>query len=121
MDLIAPPQIDSAIESPPKLAGGGTIAFALLNILLLAIFFWPAITGKALLAPLDIAPNLFSKYHYLDPTANGVPANHYVIDLLLGDVSRNWLVHQSWQHSEMPWWDPYTDGGKPLPAEANAV
>ncbi|PYI82173.1 MAG: hypothetical protein DME26_18540 [Verrucomicrobia bacterium] len=55
------------------------------------------------------------------PAAMGVPANHYVIDLILGDVSRNWLVYQAWEQGEMPWWDPYTDGGKPLPAEANAV
>jgi hypothetical protein len=57
----------------------------------------------------------------VDPTATGVPANHYVIDLIAGDVSRNLLVYQAWQRGEMPWWDPYTDGGRPLAAEAHAV
>lgn len=74
-----------------------------------------------MLAPLDIPPNLFSKFRYVDPAASGVPANHHIVDLMLGDVSRNLLVHEAWQRGEMPWWDPYTDGGKPLAAEANAV
>src|SRR4051794_36310974 len=95
-------------------------AFLLINALILLVFFWPAIVGRSLLAPLDIAPNFFPKYHYADPNANGVPANHYVIDMILGDLSRNLLVHEAWQRGEMPWWDPYTDAGKPLAAEANS-
>src|SRR5262245_43430236 len=74
-----------------------------------------------MLAPLDIPPNLFAKFKYVDRAATGVPANHYVIDLIRGDVSRNWLVHQAWKRGEMPWWDPYIEGGKPLAAEAHAV
>ena len=70
---------------------------------------------------MDVPPNFFSKYHYVDPGASGVPANHYVIDLMLGDLSRNLLAHEAWQRGEMPWWDPYTEGGKPLAAEANAI
>ncbi len=96
-------------------------AFTLINAFILAVFFWPAISGRAMLAPLDIAPNFFPKFRYVDPSASGVPRNHYVIDLMLGDLSRNLLVHQAWQRGEMPWWDPYTEGGKPLAAEANAV
>lgn len=74
-----------------------------------------------MLAPLDVPPNLFPKFRYVDPAASGVPANHHVVDLMLGDVSRNLLVYNAWRHGEMPWWDPYTDSGKPLAAEANAV
>jgi hypothetical protein len=92
-----------------------------LNALLLAVFFWPALTGSALLAPLDIPSNLFSKYRYLDPSADGVPKNHYPIDLIIGDLPRNVLVHEAWQRGEFPWWDPFTHRGRPLAAEANAV
>src|SRR5687768_6741063 len=95
--------------------------FLLINGLILAVLFWPAITGRAMLAPLDLVPSLFAKYHYVNPRASGVPTNHYVVDLVFGDVSRNLLVHEAWQQGEMPWWDPYTDGGKPLAAEANGV
>ena len=95
--------------------------FLFISFAVTLVLFWPAVTGEKILAPLDIAPNFFSKFRYVDPAANGIPANHYVVDLMLGDISRNRLVHQAWQRGEMPWWDPYTDSGKPLAAEANAV
>ena len=97
------------------------LGFLAVSLALTLGMFWPAATGRALLAPLDLAPNLFSKFKYVDPAATGVPANHYVIDLLLGDVSRNRLVHEAWRRGEMPWWDPYTEAGRPLAAEANAI
>src|ERR1041385_4904717 len=97
------------------------LGFFSASLVLSLWIFWPAATGRALLAPLDIAPNLFAKFKYVDPLATGVPANHYVIDLLFGDVSRNLLVHQAWRRGEMPWWDPYTECGRPLSAEAHAV
>jgi hypothetical protein len=105
----------------PRTARLGILLFALVSLAITLLMFWPAAIGQKLLAPLDIPPNLFSKFKWVDSSANGVPANHYVIDLLLGDLSRNWLVHQAWQRGEMPWWDPYTAGGRPLCAEANAV
>ncbi|HEY6169528.1 MAG TPA: hypothetical protein VI454_15915 [Verrucomicrobiae bacterium] len=97
------------------------LGFFAASLALCLWMFWPAATGRALLAPLDIAPNLFAKFKYVDPAATGVPANHYIIDLILGDVSRNLLVHEAWRRGEMPWWDPYTDCGRPLAAEAHAV
>lgn len=98
-----------------------TLAFLLLSTAVTLALFWPAVTGQKLLAPLDIAPNLFAKFRYVDPAARGVPANHYVIDLMFSDLSRNFLVHEAWRAGEMPWWDPYTEGGRPLAAESNAV
>jgi len=95
--------------------------FLSLNALLLAVLFWPALTGRALLAPLDIPANFFSKYRHLDPAADGIPKNHYVLDLIIGDLPRNVLVHEAWQRGEFPWWDPFTHRGRPLAAEANAV
>jgi hypothetical protein len=99
----------------------GIAPFLVISLTLTLVLFWPAAIGRKLLAPLDIPANFFSKFKYVDPAANGVPANHYMIDLILGDVSRNLLVHQAWERGEVPWWDPFTDGGKPLPAEANSV
>jgi hypothetical protein len=92
-----------------------------LNVLLLGILFGPALAGRELLAPLDIPAKLFSKYRYLDAGAEEVPRNHHVIDLIIGDLPRNTLVHDAWRRGEMPWWDPYTHLGRPLAAEANAV
>jgi len=95
--------------------------FFLISLTITLVLFWPAAVGEKIFAPVDIAPNFFPKFRYVDPTAAGVPANHYVIDMILGDISRNQMVHAAWQRGEMPWWDPYTDAGKPLAAEANAV
>jgi hypothetical protein len=105
----------------PSRAAWSWIAFSAINAVILAVFFWPAIRGSAMLAPLDVAPNFFSKFRYIDPNATGVPMNHYIVDLMYGDLPRNVLVYDAWQRGEMPWWDPYTDSGKPLAAEANAV
>jgi hypothetical protein len=95
--------------------------FLAIQALVCFLLFRPVIMGKSIFSPLDIAPNIFAKYRYLDPNASGVPANHYIVDMILGDLSRNFLVYEAWQRGEWPWWDPYTDGGKPLAAEANAV
>src|SRR5262245_58128372 len=97
------------------------VGFLVIHALVCFLLFRPVIMGESIFSPLDIAPNLFSKYRYLDPNASGVPANHYIVDMILGDLSRNVLVYEAWQRGEWPWWDPYTDGGKPLAAEANAV
>lgn len=112
----APPSVISIPHSIRPWAG-----FVAVNTLVVLVMFWPAMTGEKILAPVDIPPNLFSKFRYVDPGASGVPDNHYVIDLMLGDLSRNLLVYQAWRNGEMPWWDPFTDCGKPLAAEANAV
>ncbi len=101
--------------------GRDTAFFFLISAAITLVMFWPAVVGTKIFVPADVAPHLFSKFHYVDPTAKGVPANHYVIDMILGDISRNQLVHEAWRRGEMPWWDPYTDSGKPLAAEANAV
>jgi hypothetical protein len=107
--------------APAPRAGWPVAVFGLISLLICLALFWPAAVGRKLFAPLDIPANFFPKYKYLDPAASGVPRNHYVIDLMMGDLSRNWLVYQAWRQGEMPWWDPYTEGGKPLAAEANAI
>src|SRR5436190_15052986 len=72
-------------------------AFLFFSIVVTLAMFWPAAVGKKLFVPLDIAPNLFSKFRYVDPAATGVPANHWAIDLIYGDISRNFLVYQAWR------------------------
>ncbi|HWN97111.1 MAG TPA: hypothetical protein VNT99_18925, partial [Methylomirabilota bacterium] len=59
--------------------------FFLISLTITLVLFWPAAVGEKIFAPVDIAPNFFPKFRYVDPTAAGVPANHYVIDMILGD------------------------------------
>jgi len=81
--------------------------------------FRGALWGARLLAPLDLAPALLAKYRWMDPEHPGIPANHYVIDQLTYDLPLQHTVYQAWRRGEVPWWDPYTFGGRPLLADAH--
>ncbi len=72
-----------------------------------------------LLALLDIAPALFSKYRYVDPAASKIPANHFIIDQLTYDLPLQYTIYNSYRAGEVPWWDQYTYGGRPLLADAH--
>jgi hypothetical protein len=78
-----------------------------------------ALWGARLLAPLDIAPAIFPAYRFVDPTSNGVPNNHYIIDQLIYDLPLQTVIYDAYQRGEIPWWDPYTYGGRPLLADAH--
>ena len=60
--------------------------FFLLEALVCLFVFRDAMWGKSLLAPVDIAPALFSKYRFVNPDTTGVPANHYIVDQLFYDL-----------------------------------
>ncbi len=81
--------------------------------------FHGALWGSRLLAPLDLAPALLAEYRWMDPEHSGIPANHYVIDQLTYDLPLQHTVYQAWRRGEVPWWDPYTFGGRPLLADAH--
>jgi hypothetical protein len=94
--------------------------FLIAQLLAGALVFRDALWGRTLLAPLDILPAHFPHYRYLDPTSSGVPANYTLIDQVTYDLPLQYLVHQSWRRGEIPWWNPYTFGGRPLLADAHA-
>jgi hypothetical protein len=71
------------------------------------------------LAPVDIAPTIFSKYRYVDPSAGEVPANHYIIDQLTYDLPLQYTIYGAYRRGEIPWWDPYDYAGRPLLADAH--
>ncbi len=81
--------------------------------------FRGALWGNRLLAPLDLAPALLAKYRWMAPEHSGIPANHYVIDQLTYDLPLQHTLYQAWRRGELPWWDPYTFGGRPLLADAH--
>jgi hypothetical protein len=94
--------------------------FAALQCCMVLLMFRGALWGSALLAPLDIAPALFSKFSFVDPNAPPLPANHYTIDQILADVPLQHTIHGALRRGEIPWWDPYTYGGMPLLADGHA-
>jgi hypothetical protein len=93
--------------------------FLLCSILLCLTIFRGALWGSRVLAPLDIAPTIFSKYRYIDPTAGQVPANHYIVDGLTFDLPLQHTIYHAYRGGEIPWWDPYTYGGRPFLADAH--
>jgi hypothetical protein len=87
---------------------------------LLSLFvFRDALWGQSLLAPLDIAPALFSKYRWMDPQSTAIPANHHAIDQLTYDLPLQHTIYHAIRRGEIPWWDPYTFCGRPLLADAH--
>jgi hypothetical protein len=93
--------------------------FLLCSVLVCLAVFRGAFWGSRILAPIDIAPAIFSKYRYIDPKAGNVPANHYIIDQLTFDLPLQQTIYEAYRRGEIPWWDPYTCAGCPLLADAH--
>lgn len=93
--------------------------FTLVQAIVCLAVYGSALWGARLLAPLDIAPAIFPAYKFVDPTSNGIPDNHYIIDQLIYDLPLQTVVYDAYQRGEIPWWDPYTYGGRPLLADAH--
>ena len=98
---------------------GAIFAFAAVEVVACCLMFGGAISGKQLLAPIDIAPALFSKYRFVDPASSGIPANHYAIDQLPYDLPIQTTIYRAYHQREAPWWDPYDFAGRPLLADAH--
>lgn len=97
----------------------GFLWFLVGSALLSLFVFRDGLWGGSLLAPLDVLSNLYPKYRYLDPEATGVPANSHIIDQVGYDLPMQRTVYESYRRGEMPWWDPYTYGGRPFLADAH--
>lgn len=78
-----------------------------------------AMWGAKLLAPLDLGPDIFQHYAFMDAQADGIPDNHYIIDQFTYDLPLQYAVYNAYRAGEIPWWDPYTYGGRPLLADAH--
>jgi hypothetical protein len=93
--------------------------FSICSIACMTFVFGSAIWNHSILAPLDIPSALYSKYHWLDENQGGIPKNHYVVDIFDHELPRQYSIYRALQSGEFPWWDPYTDYGRPLAAEAH--
>lgn len=96
-----------------------SIIFLILSLFVSAAVYRDAMWGGSLLAPLDIGPDLFSQYRFVDPKADGVPENHHIIDQFTYDLPLQHTIYKSYRNGEIPWWDPHTYGGRPLLADAH--
>ena len=110
--------MNSNFLSPGHRAGSFCI-FVVLSVLGILFVFRDAVWNRCLLAPLDLAPSLFSKFKWMDPSATAVPKNHYIIDILDYELPRHYIGYEALKNGEFPWWDPYSHGGRPLVSEAH--
>ena len=110
------------MNTPTATRNGSTVralaGFLAVQLLLALLLFRDALWGGSLLAPLDIAPALLSEFKAVDP-AREVPDNHYILDQLVYDLPLQRTLHAAVRRGEVPWWDPYTFGGRPLLADAH--
>ncbi len=97
--------------------GRNLLFFVLLNGAACVVVFNDALIGRSLLAPLDIAPTMFSNYRFAAPGAGDRPVNHYPYDQLTYDLPLQHTVFQAYSRWEIPWWDPFTYGGRPFLAD----
>ena len=95
------------------------VLFVLVSLALSVGVYREALWGGAMLAPLDLGPAFFQNYKFMDPEAGQVPENHYIIDQLTYDLPLQKIIYDSYRAGEIPWWDPYTYGGRPLLADAH--
>src|SRR5215467_8077190 len=93
--------------------------FLVCSVMICFAVFQSALWSSRILAPLDIAPTIFSKYRYVDVTAGQIPANHYIIDQLTFDLPLQHTIYHAYRSGEIPWWDPYTYAGRPFLADAH--
>lgn len=95
------------------------LKFLFASLLLSGFIYRDAIWGGSLLAPLDLGPKLFTHYKFMDPEADTIPQNHHIIDQFTYDLPLQAAIHTAYRQGEIPWWDPYTYGGRPLLADAH--
>ena len=103
----------------PRHRAGSFCIFVVLSLLGMLFVFRNAAWNHSLLAPLDLAPELFSKFKWMDPTDAGLPKNHYIIDIFDYELPRHYIGYQALNNGEFPWWDPYSHGGRPLVSEGH--
>ena len=95
------------------------LLFGLCSVGCMTVVFGSALWGQSLLAPLDIPAAMYSKYHWLNESQGPVPNNHYIVDIYAHELPRQYSIYRAMQSGEFPWWDPYTDCGRPLVAEGH--
>jgi hypothetical protein len=113
-----PASADSGTAARPC-SGRYGLVFLILSLGLAMFVFGKAVTGRSLLAPLDIAWDLFEHYRWLNPRGDGIPDNQWLIDVFDHELPRQYSIYQAVRQGEFPWWDPYTDSGRPLAAEGH--
>ena len=94
---------------------------AALLIILLVIFFWPAVFAGQALVPTDLIFQLDPLWQPLAPEGFTFPSNRLLSDQVYQFYP--WKLHivESFADGTLPLWNPYVNGGQPLLANAQTA
>lgn len=108
----------TGVPTPRFVSWWEVVVFTLCSVSCMIVVFGSVIWNASVLLPLDIPSALYSKYHWLDTAQGPIPENHYLVDFFDDFIPRQYQSYQAIHSGEFPWWDPYTDCGRPLAAES---
>jgi hypothetical protein len=106
------------VSTPRRSRVGDGWIFLMVQAIVVVVLFREALWGRVVLAPLDVAPSLYSELQATDPSIH-LPQNHCTLDQLVYDYPLQGTIHAAYRRGEIPWWDPYTYGGRPFLADAH--
>lgn len=99
-------------SKPVQKARREVVDVALLLLLALMVFFWPAVFGGRVLLPTDLIFDLDPLWRPLMPDGYTHPANQILTDQVYAFFP--WKVHtvRSLAQGRLPLWNPYINGGQ---------
>ncbi len=99
-------------HSQPKVTYKETIQVALVLLLLLLAFFWPAVFGGKMLLPTDLIFDQDPLWQPLAPSGYIEPANALLTDQAIQFFPWKVFTLRSFDQGHLPLWNPYTNGGQ---------
>ena len=94
---------------------------ALLLILVLLVFFWPAVFGGRVLLPADLVFDLDPLWQPLAPEGYTGPSNPLLSDQVYQFLPWKVFTRRMLAQGRLALWNPYTDGGLPFVGNAQSA
>ncbi len=103
-------------ERAPELAGA-----TLFLLLVLLVFFWPAVFGGRVLLPADLVFDLDPLWQPLAPQGYAGPSNALLADQVYQFHPWQAFLRAEISRGQLPLWNPHTDGGLPFVGNAQSA
>jgi hypothetical protein len=106
---------------PVQRARWEVVEVALLLLLALMVFFWPAVSGGRVLLPADLIFDLDPLWQPLAPENYVHPGNPLLSDQVYQFFPWSVFTRRLLAKGQLPLWNPYTDGGEPFVGNAQSA
>jgi hypothetical protein len=111
----------STTECFARRARREVVEAALLLILALLVFFWPAVPGGRVLLPADLIFDIDPLWRPLAPEGYTHPSNPALSDQVYQFFPWKVFTLHSLAQNELPLWNPYVSGGLPFVGNAQSA